>query len=200
MEEKRGFGMAASEPDEQPRRTPAWANPLLWAGVGGLLGAGMFMWSMRAGVTRAARARLPQAQAAAGQLAAAAKQAAASAQELAKDYVPQEPVEEAPSGPSADTLAAPVDPSQRRRRSDAGTAGRSLAVRTSKRDKGFGSASEVQDIRQRWDAPDVSYEAPVPWGETDMGRGVKQTGGLAIFFWLFGWALFRFTSNREKTF
>ena len=200
MEEKRGFGMAGPTEPEIHRPRPFWARPMVWALFGALVGGGMFLWSQRGGMRRAARIGLPRAQAAAKQLASAATQAAATAQDLAKDLTPPEPLaDELPAGPSAHTLSAPVDPSRPKRRAATGQT-RSLAGRKRVGERSFKSADGVQDIRQRWDAPDVSYEAPVPWLETDMGRGVQQTGGLAIFFWLLGWFLMRFTSKREKTF
>lgn len=202
--------MAGPQEPEPERRRPLWANAKVWALFGALIGAGMFLWSERRALERAARARIPQARAAArqaqvtaGQVASAAAKAAGSAAGSAKDLagdlaLPEEEPEQR-SGPSADTLSAPVDPSRPRRRAPTVQA-RSLAGRKRVGEREFKSAGGVQDVRARWDAPDVSFEAPVPWLETDMGRGIKQTGGLAIFFGLLGWVLMRFTSNREKTF
>ena len=186
-------------PEEPPPKRPFWANPMLWASFGALVGLSLFLWSQRGELKRAARSGLPQAKAAAGELAKAAKGAARSAEDLAKSVSAPEPVpDDLPRGPAADTLAPPVDPTRPRARG-AGSR-RSLGGRRRVGEKEFAPAADVQDVRARWDAPDVTYEAPVPWRETDMGKGVMLTGGLAIFFWLLGWALFRFTSKRAKTF
>ncbi|MBI5596585.1 MAG: hypothetical protein HY928_10895 [Elusimicrobia bacterium] len=196
-EPRRAFGLVA--PEEEPVKRPVWATPALWALCGALIGAGFFVWSQRRGLERAARSGLPQAKVAARGWAKAAQDAAHSAQDFAKAVsAPEPPADDMPRGPSMDTLAPPVDPS--RPRAKAAGSRRSLGGRRRTGEKEFAPAGDVQDVRARWDAPDVSYEAPVPWKETDMGKGVMLTGGLAVFFWLLGWALFRFTSKRAKTF
>lgn len=196
-EPRRAFGQMT--PEEAPPPRPAWANPMLWALVGAVAGASLFVWSQRGGLKRAARSGLPQAKVAARELAKAAQGAARSAEDFAKSVsAPEPPADDMPRGPSADTLAPPVDPS--RPRAKRAGSHRSLGGRKRTGEKEFAPAADVQDVRARWDAPDVTYEAPVPWRETDMGKGVMLTGGLAVFFWLLGWALFRFTSKRAKTF
>jgi hypothetical protein len=161
-----------------------------------VLGAGVFVWSQRRGLERAARHELPRAQAAARKMATAAEGAKLIAQDLAKDAgMTQEPDADLPQGVTGADLSAPTDPTGLKRP----TAKRhGPRRRTASGD--MPDAGKVQDVRARWDAPDVSYEAPVPWLETDMAKGVEICGGLAIFFWLFGWVLFRVTGNKPRSF
>ena len=204
MAERRGFGMSAPEVKLAPRRTPLWANPAAWGLFGALLGAGIFVFSKRAGLERAARRNLPQAQAAARlmagraqTLAAQAQQAAAKAKEMTGTAEPVEAPE--PAQLSADRLSAPVDPTSRPR-SRGKTTARSLGGKHHIGEAELPSAGAVQDVRARWDAPDVSYTAPVNWTDTEMGRGVMLTGGLCLFFMIFGYLLFTLTNKAAKTF
>lgn len=199
-EKPRAFGMAAGEVLEPPKKTPVWANPIAWGLCGAALGAVIFVWSQRRGLESAARGGLPkaqrQAELAARKLATAAEGAKLIAEDLAKDAgMVEERDPDLPTGVSGAELSAPVDPTGLKR---------PVAKRKGpRRRQAWGNlpnAGQVQDVRARWDAPEVSYEAPVPWLETDMGKGVMITGGLAIFFWLFGWLLFRMTSHKPRSF
>ena len=204
MEPRRGYGMASPEVKEPPRRVPLWANPAAWGLFGALLGAGIFVFSKRAGLERVARRNLPQAQAAARLvarraevLAAQAHDAAAKAKELTGTAEPAEAPERVQV--SADRLAAPQDPTSRPRAKGRTTA-RSLGGKHHQGDLELPSAGAVQDVRARWDAPDVTYTAPVNWTDTEMGRGVMLTGGLCLFFMVFGYLLFSITNKAAKTF
>ncbi len=173
---------------------------MAWGMLGAVLGAGIFVWSQRAGIEKAARGNLPkaqrQAQLAAKKLAVAAQGAKLIAGDLAKDAgMVDEPDPELPPGVTGADLSAPSDPTSLKR---------PVAKRKGPRRRtaagDMPNAGGVQDVRARWDAPDVSYEAPVPWLETDMARGVKLTGGLAIFFGIFGYLMFSVTGSKPRSF
>lgn len=192
--------MAMGEVAEPPKKTPAWANPMVWGFLGAALGAGIFVWSQRQGIEKAARRGLPQAQLAARKLAVAAKGAKAMAGDLAGDLakdtgLAEEPEAELPHGLTGADLSAPTDPTGLKR-----PVAKRKGPRRRTASGDMPNAGQVQDVRARWDAPDVSYDAPVPWLETDMAKGVEITGGLAIFFWLFGLFLFRMSSRNPKSF
>lgn len=200
-EKPRAFGMAMGEVAPVPKKTPAWANPMVWGFLGAAIGASIFVWSQRQGIERAARKGLPQAQLAARKLAVAAKdaqqKAGALADDLAKDTgLAEEPEAELPHGLSGADLEAPADPTGLKRP----VAKRRAVPRRRTASGDMPNSGQVQDVRARWDAPDVSYEAPVPWLETDMAKGVQITGGLAIFFWLLGLFLFRMSSRKPRSF
>lgn len=196
----RAYGMAPGTEPEAPRRRPAWANPMVWGFFGAALGAGIFVWSQRQGLEKAARGGLPiaqrQAQLAARKLAKAADGAKLIAEDLAQDAgLAEEPDPDLPMGVTGADLAAPTDPTGLKR-----PVAKRKGPRRRTASGDMPNAGGVQDVRARWDAPDVSYEAPVPWLETDMAKGVKLTGGLAVFFGVFGWALFRITGGKPKSF
>ena len=200
-EKPRAFGMAVGEVVEPPKKTPAWASPMVWGFLGAALGACVFVWSQRQGIERAARKGLPQAQLAARKLAVAAQGAKAMAGDLAGDLakdtgLAEEPESELPHGLTGAELSAPTDPTGLRRP----VAKRKGGPRRRTASGDMPNSGQVQDVRARWDAPDVSYEAPVPWLETDMAKGVQITGGLALFFWLFGLFLFRMSSRKPRSF
>ncbi|TPW21210.1 MAG: hypothetical protein FD126_912 [Elusimicrobia bacterium] len=199
-EKPRAFGMAPGEAEKRHVKPPLWANPMAWGMLGAVLGAGIFVWSQRAGIEKAARGNLPkaqrQAQLAAKKLAVAAQGAKLIAGDLAKDAgMVDEPDPELPPGVTGADLSAPSDPTSLKR---------PVAKRKGPRRRtaagDMPNAGGVQDVRARWDAPDVSYEAPVPWLETDMARGVKLTGGLAIFFGIFGYLMFSVTGSKPRSF
>lgn len=199
-EKPRGFGMAMGEVAPPPKKTPAWANPMVWGFMGAALGVGVFVFSQRQGLERAARKGLPHAQLAARKLAVAAKDAQQKAEVLADDLAKdtgfkEEPEAELPHGLTAADLEAPTDPTGLKRP----VAKRKAVPRRRTASGDMPNSGQVQDVRARWDAPDVSYEAPVPWMETDMAKGVQITGGLALFFWLFGLFLFRMSSRKPKS-
>ena len=193
--------MAVGEVAQAHRKTPLWANPMAWALVGALAGAGIFIYSQRQGLDRAARLAArrgtPLAQASAKKLAVAAEGARLIARDLAKDAgLAEEPEAELPHGLSGAELAAPTDPTGLKRP----TAHIKSRRRLRSASGDMPNAGQVQDVRARWDAPDVSYEAPVPWMETDMARGVIQTGSLAIGFWLMGYILLSVTGGKPRSF
>ncbi|TBR23715.1 hypothetical protein EPO15_05415 [bacterium] len=192
----RSFGMAPGDVVAPPKPRPAWANPTSWGLLGAALGAVVFVWSQRHGLERAARKELPKAQAAARKMAVAAEGAKLIAQDLAKDAgMAEEPDPDLPQGVTGAELSAPTDPTGLKR-----PVAKRKGPRRRTASGDMPDAGKVQDVRARWDAPDVSYEAPVPWLETDMAKGVKITGGLAVFFWLFGLFLFRMSSRKPKSF
>lgn len=198
-EKPRAFGMAPGEVAQKPAKRSAWANPMAWGLFGAALGAAIFVWSQRQGIEKAARGNLPkaqrQAQLAARKLAVAAEGAKLIAGDLAKDAgMVEEADPELPVGVTGADLAAPTDPTSLKR---------PVAKRKGPRRRtaagDMPNAGGVQDVRARWDAPDVSYEAPVPWLETDMAKGVKLTGGLALFFGIFGYLMFQVTGSKPKS-
>ena len=199
-EKPRAFGMAPGEVGEKPYKRPVWANPIAWGMFGAALGAAIFVWSQRHGIEKTVRGNLPaaqrQAQLAAKKLAVAAEGAKLIAGDLAKDVgMVEEPDSELPAGVTGADLAAPTDPTSLKR-----PVAKRKGPRRRTASGDMPNAGGVQDVRARWDAPDVSYEAPVPWLETDMARGVKLTGGLALFFGLFGYLMFSITGSKPKSF
>lgn len=199
-EKPRAFGMAPGEVAAKPYKRPVWANPMAWGMFGAALGAAIFVWSQRQGIEKAARGNLPKAQRqallAAKKLAVAAEGAKLIAGDLAKDAgMVEEPDPELPTGVTGADLAAPTDPTSLKR-----PVAKRKGPRRRTASGDMPNAGGVQDVRARWDAPDVSYEAPVPWLETDMARGVKLTGGLALFFGIFGYLMFQVTSGKPKSF
>lgn len=196
----RAFGMAPGLEAPENRRRPAWANPMLWGLFGAVLGAGIFVWSQRQALERAARRGAPIAQAkaqeAARRLERAAEGAALLADDLAKDAgLAEEPDPDLPRGITAAELEAPTDPTGLKR-----PAPKRKGVRRRTAAGDMPDAGKVQDVRARWDAPDVTFEAKVPWSQTEMGRGALMSGGLALFFGFLAWALFSIRGNKPKSF
>lgn len=198
-EKPRAFGMAPGEAEKRPTKRPIWANPFAWGMFGAALGVSIFVWSQRQGIEKAARGNLPmaqrQAQLAARKLAVAAEGAKLIAGDLAKDAgLVSEADPELPFGVTGADLAAPTDTTSLKR---------PVAKRKGPRRRtaagDMPNAGGVQDVRARWDAPDVSFEAPVPWLETDMAKGVKLTGGLALFFGIFGYLMFQVTGTKPRS-
>ncbi|MFH1724245.1 MAG: hypothetical protein ABII00_06440 [Elusimicrobiota bacterium] len=169
-----------------PPRRRWWASFGFWMLLGAGLGTAFFAVSQRDALRRAYRAHLPEAK-------AVGKDMIEIAGDLGRKYAPEGGREEdLPPQPSASSLSAPVDPSAARRRSETSRRQRrSLPGRRRIGKTKYRSAAEVQDVRQRLDAPVIQHEFKVPFLQTDLGRGMTMSFGIACFFGLLGYLLFR---------
>jgi hypothetical protein len=192
-----GFGDFKNTAPEIPKEPPKrwWSAIGGWFVMGALFGVGVFAWTARRDL--GSMVKDPRALAAAKDLKQAAKDFAEAYVPAAKKYEG----EAAPEQPSADQLAAPVDPSHARSQvGQKGTTGRSLGVRRRANEKDMQSAADAVEYRQDMRMEVLQDDFSVPFWDTDLGRGIKYSAYFSLFFGAVGWLLFMTQSKHRRTF